>query len=36
MIFGAVRTAPTGPGENIKLPKYFIKLHEDCATKVAT
>ena len=28
--FGRVRrkTAPTGPGENIELPKYFLKLHE--------
>ena len=27
--FGRVRrkTAPTGPGENIELPKYFLKLH---------
>ena len=24
---GAVQTAPTGPGENIELPKYFLKLH---------
>ena len=24
------KTAPTGPGENIKLPKYFLKLHPDC------
>ena len=22
------QTAPTGPGENIELPKYFIKLHQ--------
>ena len=24
---------PTGPGENIKLPIYFLKLHTVCATK---
>ena len=22
------QTAPTGPGENIELPKYFLKLHQ--------
>ena len=28
--FGRIRrkTEPTGPGENIELPKYFLKLHE--------
>ena len=25
-------TAPTGPGENIALPNYFLKLHTVCAT----
>ena len=24
------KTAPTGPGENIELPNYFLKLHTDC------
>ena len=23
-----LQTAPTGPGENIELPIYFLKLHE--------
>ena len=23
-------TAPTGPGENIELPNYFLKPHLDC------
>ena len=28
--FGRVRrkTAPTGPGKNRELPKYFLKLHQ--------
>ena len=24
------QTAPTGPGEDIELPKYFLKLHLVC------
>ena len=27
-----LETAPTGPGENIKLPKYLLKLHETAPT----
>ena len=26
------KTAPTGPEENMELPKYFLKLHEVCGT----
>ena len=25
-----LETAPTGPGENIELPIYFLKPHLDC------
>ena len=28
-----LQTAPTGPGENIELPIYFLKFHTVCATK---
>ncbi len=28
-----LETAPTGPGENIELPNYFLKPHTDCGTK---
>ena len=27
-----LQTAPTGPGKNIELPNYFLKLHTDCGT----
>ena len=27
-----LQTAPTGPGENIELPKYFLKLHQTTPT----
>ena len=27
-----LQTAPTGPGEDMELPKYFIKLHETALT----
>ena len=28
-----LETAPTGPGGNIELPNYFLKLHTDRGTK---
>ena len=32
--FGCVhrKTAPTGPGENIELPKYLFNLHQTAPT----
>ena len=27
-----LQTAPTGPGENTELPKYFLKLHQTAPT----
>ena len=27
-----LETAPTGPGEHIELPNYFLKLHETAPT----
>jgi len=29
-----LETAPTGPGENIELPNYFLKPHENRPTEV--
>ena len=29
-----LQTAPTGPGEDIELPIYFLKLHLACGTRV--
>ena len=28
-----LQTAPTGPGENIELPKYLVNLHETSPTR---
>ena len=29
-----LQTAPTGPGKNIKLPKYLFKLHQTSPTNL--
>ena len=29
-----LETAPTGPGENIELPNYFLKPHETAPTGI--
>ena len=31
-----LETAPTGPGENIELPIYFLKPHENRPTEILT
>ncbi len=30
-----LQTAPTGPGENIELPNYFLESHENRPTEVS-